>query len=80
MYVAADLVGTMKLQYYVASRILRMPCTSKQAINLIMKVLQEGADGGWIVGCHLGDFACKPANLGADRRVRFAGSWWGRWD
>jgi F420-non-reducing hydrogenase iron-sulfur subunit len=72
MYAAADLTGTMKLQYDVTSRIIRMPCTARLDINFILKALQEGADGVLIVGCHPGDCAYKTGNLGAERRVRFA--------
>lgn len=72
MYAAADLAGTMKLQYDVTSRIIRMPCTARLDINFILKALQEGADGVLIVGCHPGDCAYKTGNLGAERRVRFA--------
>jgi len=72
MYAASDLAGTMKLQYDVTSRIIRMPCTARLDINFILKALQEGADGVLIVGCHPGDCAYKTGNLGAERRVRFA--------
>ena len=72
MYAAADLAGTMKLQYDVTSRIIRMPCTARVDINFILKALQEGADGVLIIGCHPGDCAYKTGNLGAERRVRFA--------
>ena len=72
MYAAADLTGTMKLQYDITSRIIRMPCTARLDINFILKALQEGADGVLIVGCHPGDCAYKTGNLGAERRVRFA--------
>ncbi|MHA2230110.1 MAG: hydrogenase iron-sulfur subunit [Candidatus Thorarchaeota archaeon] len=72
MYAASDLAGTMKLQYDVSSRIIRMPCTARLDINFILKALQEGADGVLVVGCHPGDCAYKTGNLGAERRVRFA--------
>ncbi len=72
MYAAADLAGTMKLQYDLSARIIRMPCTARLDINFILKALQEGADGVLIVGCHPGDCAYKTGNLGAERRVRFA--------
>ncbi|MBD3160170.1 MAG: hydrogenase iron-sulfur subunit [Candidatus Lokiarchaeota archaeon] len=72
MYAAADLAGTMKLQYDVSARIIRMPCTARLDLNFILKALQEGADGVLIVGCHPGDCAYKTGNLGAERRVRFA--------
>jgi len=71
-YAAADLAGTMKLQYDVTSRLIRMPCTARLDIDFILKALQEGADGVLIVGCHPGDCAYKTGNLGAERRVRFA--------
>ena len=41
MYAAADLAGTMKLQYDVTSRIIRMPCTARLDINFILKALQD---------------------------------------
>jgi len=72
MYAASDLAGTMKLQYDIASRIIRMPCTARLDINFILKALQEGADGVLVIGCHPGDCAYKTGNLGAERRVRFA--------
>ncbi len=72
MYAAADLAGTMKLQYDLSARIIRMPCTARLDINFILKALQEGADGVLIVGCHPGDCAYKTGNLGAERWVRFA--------
>ncbi|MHA1961788.1 MAG: hydrogenase iron-sulfur subunit [Candidatus Thorarchaeota archaeon] len=72
MYAASDLAGTMKLQYDVSARIIRMPCTARLDINFILKALQEGADGMLVVGCHPGDCAFKTGNLGAERRVRFA--------
>ncbi|MGY5852200.1 MAG: hydrogenase iron-sulfur subunit [Candidatus Thorarchaeota archaeon] len=71
MYAASDLAGTMKLQYDITSRIIRMPCTARLDINFILKALQEGADGVLIIGCHPGDCAYKTGNLGAERRVRF---------
>jgi F420-non-reducing hydrogenase iron-sulfur subunit len=71
MYAAADLAGTMKLQYDTSARIIRMPCTARLDINFMLKALQEGADGVLIVGCHPGDCAYKTGNLGAERRVRF---------
>jgi F420-non-reducing hydrogenase iron-sulfur subunit len=71
MYAAADLAGTMKLQYDISARIIRMPCTARLDINFMLKALQEGADGVLIVGCHPGDCAYKTGNLGAERRVRF---------
>ena len=72
MYAASDLAGTMKLQYDITARIIRMPCTARLDINFILKALQEGADGVLIIGCHPGDCAFKTGNLGAERRVRFA--------
>jgi F420-non-reducing hydrogenase iron-sulfur subunit len=71
MYAASDLAGTMKLQYDISARIIRMPCTAKLDINFMLKALQEGADGVLIVGRHPGDCAYKTGNLGAERRVRF---------
>ncbi|NHI83120.1 MAG: hydrogenase iron-sulfur subunit [Candidatus Thorarchaeota archaeon] len=44
MYDAADLAGTMKLQYDVTSRISRMPCTARLGLNFILKTVQKRAE------------------------------------
>ena len=69
MYAAADLAGTMKLQYDVAARIIRMPCTARLDINFILKALQEGADGVLTIGCHPGDCHYERGNYLARRRM-----------
>ncbi len=67
-----DIAGTMKLQYDVSARIIRMSCTAKLDINFIMKALQEGRIGVLIAGWYPVDCAYKTGNLGAERRARFA--------
>ncbi len=72
MYAASDLAGTMKLQYDVSSKNIRMPCTARLDINFILKALQEGAGRVLIVGCHPSD--CASAGIQGDAgQMRFGG-------
>jgi coenzyme F420-reducing hydrogenase delta subunit len=70
-YGAADLAGTLKLQYDPRIRIVRYPCTGRVDITHILKGLIEGYDGVMIVGCHKGDCGFKSGNLTCERRVMF---------
>ncbi|MFQ6075119.1 MAG: hydrogenase iron-sulfur subunit [Candidatus Bathyarchaeia archaeon] len=70
-YGAADLAGTLRLQYDPAVRIVRYPCTGRVDITHILKGLVEGADGVMVVGCMKGDCGYKVGNLTCERRVKF---------
>ncbi len=49
-YSAADLAGTLKLQYNPIVRILRLPCTGRVDVNHILRGLVDGADAVISVG------------------------------
>ncbi len=44
-YAAADLAGSMRLQYPTNVHILKVPCTGRVDINHILKAFEVGADG-----------------------------------
>lgn len=54
-YAAADLAGSMRLQYPTNVRIVRVPCTGRVSVLFLLKTLEKGADGVFISGCLLGD-------------------------
>jgi F420-non-reducing hydrogenase iron-sulfur subunit len=70
-YAAADLAGSMRLQYPVNVRVVRTPCTGRLEIQYFLKAFENGADGVIIAGCEEGSCHFKEGNLIAKRRVNY---------
>jgi len=68
-YTAADLAGSMRLQYPSNVRVLRLPCTGKVDIGYIMKAFEKGVDGVMVAGCLEGGCHFQEGNLRAKKRV-----------
>jgi len=68
-YAAADLAGSMRLQYPANVRVLRFPCTGKIEPNDIMNAFERGIDGVFVAGCLEGGCHFLEGNLRARRRV-----------
>jgi coenzyme F420-reducing hydrogenase delta subunit len=71
-YAAADLAGTMRLQYPDTVRILRLPCTGKIEVNYLLAAFERGVDGVIVAGCLEGGCHYQEGNLRARRRVERA--------
>jgi len=70
-YAAADLAGSMRLQYPPNIRIIRTPCTGRLEVELFLKAFEDGADGVIVAGCEEGSCHFKEGNLTAKRRVNY---------
>ena len=68
-YAAADLAGSMRLEYPPNVRVLRLPCTGKIEVNYILKAFEHGVDGVIVAGCLEGGCHFLEGNLRARRRV-----------
>jgi len=71
-YAAADLAGSMRLQYPSSVRVLRLPCTGKIEVNYLLAAFERGADGVFVAGCLEGGCHFQEGNLRARRRVERA--------
>ncbi len=71
-YAAADLAGSMRLQYPANVRVLRLPCTGKLEVNYILTAFERGIDGVLVAGCLEGGCHFLEGNLRARRRVERA--------
>ena len=71
-YAAADLAGSMRLQYSGNVRVLRLPCTGKIEVNYILAAFERGADGVIVAGCLEGGCHFLEGNLRARKRVERA--------
>ena len=71
-YAAADLAGSMRLQYPSTVRILRLPCTGKIEVNYILTAFERGVDAVIVAGCLEGGCHFIDGNLRARQRVQRA--------
>ena len=68
-YAAADLAGSMRLQYPDNVRVLRLPCTGKVEVDHILAAFERGVDGVMVAGCLEGGCHFLEGNLRARKRV-----------
>src|SRR5512137_819447 len=68
-YAAADLAGSMRLQYPANVRIVRTPCTGRLEVEFYLRAFENGADGVLVAGCLEGGCHFIEGNLVAKRRV-----------
>jgi len=71
-YAAADLAGSMRLQYPDNVRVLRLPCTGKIEVDYILAAFERGVDGVIVAGCLEGGCHFLEGNLRARKRVERA--------
>jgi F420-non-reducing hydrogenase iron-sulfur subunit len=70
-YAAADLAGSMRLQYPTNIRMIKLPCTGKLEVIHLLKALEAGADGVYAAGCLEGECHYLKGNLWARKRVDY---------
>ena len=49
-YAAADLAGSLRVQYPPNVKVVRLPCTGKLDTMHMLKAFEEGADGVMVAG------------------------------
>jgi len=68
-YPAADLAGTVRMQYPTNIRIIRVTCTGMVHPNLVVEAFHQGADGVMVMGCHPGECHYLDGNTKAEARM-----------
>ncbi len=68
-YAAADLAGSLRLQYPPGVRVVKLPCTGKLDVAWVLGAFERGADGVMVAGCLEGDCHYQRGNVNARRRV-----------
>lgn len=71
-FTAADLAGTMRQQYPSNIRIVRLPCTGKVFVNMVLEAFLDGSDGVMVAGCEEGSCHFLEGNYRAKKRVEYA--------
>ena len=49
-YAAADLAGSMRLQYPTNVKIIKLPCTGRVDALHLLRSFEDGADGVFVAG------------------------------
>ena len=71
-YTAADLAGSMRLEYAPNVRVVHILCSGKIDAVFLLKAFEEGADAVYVAGCNIGDCHFLEGNLSAIRTVAYA--------
>ena len=59
----------MRLEYPINVKIIRLPCTGKIDVMYLLRAIQQGADGVYVVGCLEGTCHYNEGNLRCRERV-----------
>ncbi len=68
-YSGADLAGVSRIKSAPNLRIIRTMCSGRVDPTFIIKSFQLGADGVFVMGCHLGDCHYAEGNYKTLRRI-----------
>jgi F420-non-reducing hydrogenase iron-sulfur subunit len=68
-YSGADLAGVSRIKSAPNLRIIRTMCSGRVDPAFIIKSFQLGADGVFVMGCHLGDCHYAEGNYKTLRRI-----------
>jgi F420-non-reducing hydrogenase iron-sulfur subunit len=49
-YAAADLAGSMRLEYPPSIKVIELPCTGKLDVLYVLRSFEDGADGVMVAG------------------------------
>ena len=73
-YAAADLAGSLRIQYPSNVRVLRFPCTGKVEPDTILSAFEKGIDGVLVMTCEQNGCRSLEGSRRARGRVREANS------
>lgn len=49
-YAAADLAGSLRLQYPTSIKVIMLPCSGKIDVLYVLRAFEDGADGVMVAG------------------------------
>ena len=64
----------MRLEYPASIKIIHVPCSGKVDVLHLLRAIQKGADGAYIVGCLEGSCHFNEGNYRAKERVQYVSS------
>lgn len=72
-YAAADLAGSLRIQYPTNIRIIKVQCSGRVNPSFVLEALRRGADGVLVAGCRLGECHYGIGNYCALQRMNVLG-------
>ncbi|MBI3360431.1 MAG: hydrogenase iron-sulfur subunit [Chloroflexi bacterium] len=70
-YAAADLAGSLRIQYPASVKVVKIPCTGDLDVSSVLEAFEYGADGVMVAGCLEGDCHYQLGNFNDKRRVNY---------
>ncbi|MCK5423571.1 MAG: hydrogenase iron-sulfur subunit [Deltaproteobacteria bacterium] len=70
-YTAADLAGSMRLEYPPNVRVVKIMCTGKIDILYLLKAFDNGVDAAFVAGGEEGDCHFLEGNIRAKQKVEY---------
>lgn len=70
-YAAADLTGTCRKQYSSDIYIIRVKCTGRVSLDIIIESLLNGADGVAVIGWHEHECEFGDGNMNTYKHIKF---------
>ena len=67
-YAGADLAGVSRIQYPTNMRVIKVMCSGRVEPGMVLGLLEAGADGVMVTGCHIGDCHYITGNLHTKRK------------
>ena len=67
-YAGADLAGVSRIQYPTNLRVIKVMCSGRIEPSMVLELLEAGADGVMVTGCHIGDCHYISGNLHTMRK------------
>lgn len=68
-YAAADLAGSMRLNYPPNVKLIQLPCSGRVDMLHLLKAIEDGADGVCVAGCLEGECHFVEGNLKTRKKV-----------
>lgn len=69
-YAGADLAGVSRFQYPSNLRVVRVMCSGRIDMHILIEMFIQGADGVFVGGCHLGDCHYLTGNYQAEKKIK----------
>ena len=69
-YAGADLAGVSRIQYPSNLKVVRVMCSGRVEMGMILRCFERGADGVMVLGCHIGDCHYIAGNRRAEVKVK----------
>ncbi len=68
-YAAADLAGSMRLEYPANVKIVQVPCSGRVDAWHLLRAIEAGADGVYVAGCLEGECHFLEGNFKTKKKV-----------